>query len=469
MMNVKMRTVMSETRAGDPQKRHTLRYWQDVLILFVACGLLFYGASWQMFKTYTDAAKYQCYAFTFWYGFSRAAQQLKAGCSFLTEPRQYPASLSQATIVRLLQAYQLPVAWIHVVAMQSANVPLHGLPREYPLLMVIPFTLAMIAPVHWYQVVFALWMALVVIVVYFMLQRWRSRRAAQAFVLYLVVGAWSTALGRFDVLPSALTLCALLCAVRKRWNWAFALLALATMGKFYPLLLLLPFLLAQQSMLRSKWYIWPRWRPLCLFLTICAALTLVSLLLSASGTLEPLSYFGMRPVQIEALAASLLWVLSRVGLGSLTYVYTFGSLNVASPFAAGISLLFTWLLVLGLLYTYWLQWRAKIDLATASLLTLLIVMVTGKVFSPQYLIWVFPFVAYIGECNLCWLLPWCLLGLLTSWIYPYIYFLTPTLLNVPALPLFYPVTTLRNVLLLGLVLYLLFYLPHKQAVNKMGA
>ncbi len=467
-MNVKMLVVAGETDVGDVRKRRTLRYWQDALVLFVACSLLFYGASWQMFRTYTDAAKYQCYAFTFWYGFPRAVQQLKAGCSFLTDPRQYPASLSQATIVSKLRAYHVPVALVHFVAAQSSNVPLHSLPREYPLLMIIPFTLAMIAPMHWYQVAFALWMALVIVVVYFILLRWRSRRAALAFALYLVIGAWSTALGRFDLLPSALTLCALLCALRMHWNWAFALLALATMCKFYPLLLLLPFLLAQQSALHSKWYAWQRWRSLCLFLALCAALTLVSLSLSVSGTLEPLSYFGTRPVQIEALSASLLWVLSRVSLGSLTYAYTFGSLNVESPLAAGISPLLALLLLLGLFYTCWLQWRAKIDLASASLLALLIVMVTGKVFSPQYLIWVVPFVAYIGECDLRWLLPWGLLGLLTSCIYPYIYFLTPTLLKVPLLPLFYPVTTLRNVLLLGLVLYLLFYMPHKQTVNKIA-
>ena len=112
------------------------------------------------------------------------------------------------------------------------------------------------------------------------------------------------------------------------------------------------------------------------------------------------------------------------------------------------------LLVVGSLYTWWLQWRGRIDLAMACLLTLVIVMVTGKVFSPQYLIWVIPLAAYVGQSSRSWLLFWTLVGLLTSWIYPYIYHMA-TILQVPYTPLFYPVTAVRNFLLLGFVLALL--------------
>lgn len=102
------------------------------------------------------------------------------------------------------------------------------------------------------------------------------------------------------------------------------------------------------------------------------------------------------------------------------------------------------LLVVGLLSTWWLQWRGRIDLAMACLLTVLMLIVTGKVFSPQYLIWVFSLAAYVGQSNRWWLFFWAVVGCLTSLIYPYMYPATSSLLL-----RFYLLTTVRNFLLLG--------------------
>jgi len=290
--------------------------------------------------------------------------------------------------------------------------------------------------------------------IYFVLQRWRSRRAALAYSLYLLVGGWSTVAGRFDIIPAVLTLFAVICVVHKRWNWAFAFLALATLSKFYPATLLVPFLLALQQEMRGKWYAWRRWMPVGVFVGVCVLVMGVSLLLSVVGTLAPLGYFSNRPVQVESLSASILWILSLLGEASLKYVFTFGSLNVLSSLSSDVTILMTVLLVVGSLFTWWLQWREHVDLVMACLLTLLIVIITGKVFSPQYLIWVIPLAAYVGESNGKWLLFWTLVGCLTSWVYPFIYLMTPALLR-PYNPLFYPVTAVRNFLLLGFILAML--------------
>lgn len=125
----------------------------------------------------------------------------------------------------------------------------------------------------------------------------------------------------------------------------------------------------------------------------------------------------------------------------------------------------TGLLIVGLLYTYWLQWRGRVDLATGTLLILLIMIVTSKVFSPQYLIWVVPLVAYQGEVRRGYLLVWGLIGLLTTWIYPYIYNMVHQIEAVPALWLFYPVVTLRNVLLLGFILFLLITAMRRSSLS----
>src|SRR5207249_516415 len=134
-----------------------------------------------------------------------------------------------------------------------------------------------------------------------------------------------TADGRFDLVPSALTLVAGICGVQKRWNWAFAFLALATVFKFYPLVLIVPFLIAQQLQSRDRWYVWRRFAPLATFVAVSGAVVAVSLFLSVEGTLAPLSYFENRPFQIESASASVLWLLSFLGY-PLHTVFTYGSL-----------------------------------------------------------------------------------------------------------------------------------------------
>lgn len=435
-------------------KNSPFLYLLDVCVLLIMGALMFYGCSWNFFRTHTDVARYECYAVAFWKGMPALNAFPPDQCAPIVHPEVKP--FSNTAIAASLQRHKFPGRLTRFIAAQNATQPFHALPREYPLLTIIPFSLALVAPAYWYQVAFALVMILVAAFVYALLARYRSRKAAIAFAFYIVVGGWGTAAGRFDLVPSALTLIAVLYAVRSKWNWAFAFLALATLFKFYPLVLLLPFLLAQQMQSREKWTSWRRLLPLGSFVIVCVVVMGVSLALSVEGTLGPFSYFENRPIQVESAAASLLWICSVLGY-HLNFVHTYGSLNVITPVDIVASLLVTVLLVLGLGYTYWLQWRGKLDLATSTLLTLLIVMFTGKVFSPQYLIWVAPLVAYVGESDWRWLLSWGLLSALTTYIYPHLYLETTDLIRVPLLPLFFPSTTARNLLLLLFVVALLRY------------
>jgi hypothetical protein len=191
----------------------------------------------------------------------------------------------------------------------------------------------------------------------------------------------------------------------------------------------------------------------------------VSLLLSVEGTISPLSYFGNRPIQAESFASSLLWLASIVRPEQLSFAFTFGSLNVISHRSGLVSLLVTAMEAMGLLYVWWLQWRGKIDIAVSTLLTLLVVIVTGKVFSPQYLIWIIPLLAYAGQADRRWLVPWLVICLLTTWVYPYIYLLT-NVVNVPHIPTFYPVVTIRNILLFAFTLALLVYYGRRQSYGE---
>jgi hypothetical protein len=434
----------------------------DVLVVLLMGVLLYIGASWQMLHTNTDAARYQCYAVSFWRGLPALSTLPDQQCTFITHPSSDLTVVSQSSLLAGMQQWGLPSGLIQFVASQDIMQPFHVLPNEYPGLSMIPLSLGLIVPAPWYQVAFAVWMAAFAGVIYLLLLRWSSRRAALVYAFSLVIGGWATVVGRFDILPALFTLVAVLCADHKKWGWAFVSLALATLLKIYPIILLPVFLLALQREMQGNFLAWRRWRPLALFVLVCGMTMGISFLFSAVGTIAPLNYFGYRPVQAESLAASVLWILKGIGINPSTYEYTYGSLNVESPFSALVSSISTVLLISGLLYTWWLLWCRKIDLAIATLLSLLIMIVTSKVFSPQYLMWVIPLVAYTGAKKLWYLPIWGLIGFLTSWIYPYIYNMEPHIQAVPYVPLFYPIVTIRNVLLLGFVVALLVVATHRR-------
>jgi len=458
-MQISVRPHIPEFVSTEPRgpKKLLHRYGWDILVVLAMGVLLYVGLFGQIFS---DIPIYECYAVAFWRGLPALNTLPWWQCLLLTQPH---ASFISLTLIEKMQAYHLPAPLIHFVASQSPNQPLHALPGGYPLPTIIPFTLPMLAPADWYQVAFAISMSLVAAVIYGLLRHFRSRWAAIVCAHYLVIGGWATAYGHFDLFPSALTLVAIIFGVRKRWNWAFAFLALATVFKFYPLVLIIPFLLAQQLQSGEKWASWRRFTPLAVFAAVCMVVMAVSLCLSVEGTLAPFSYFENRPFQVESAAASVLWLLSF--LGYPLHPVANASFSVISPLASQVSLIDTVLLGAGLVYTWWLQWRGKTDLVASCLLTLLIVIFTGKVFSPQYLIWIIPLAAYVGERNLKWVVAWCLFGGLTMFIFPYLYMLyvMPAFEDVSSAPLFYAVIAIRNLFFFCMIVSLFFSYSRKQA------
>ncbi len=453
--------VNKSGKSQEPQsdaKVSEKRFWPNLLnlsIVLLMCGLLFYAVSYQLFKPRTDAGKYQCYALVFWQG-SHAVKVLSPEqCMFL---KYY----SPASIVAGMESGGVPASIIHLAESQNTSGSFRNLPFEYPLLSIIPFSLGLIAPTAWYQVAFAIWMLLLAAIIYFILSKTRSTGAAIAFAFYLVLGNWGSAAARFDLVPAALILGSMILAARTKWKWAFALLALATMFKFFPVVLVIPFLIAQQKQYSEKWYYWHRWSALGLYCGICILATLLSLSLNIADTINPFLYFFNRPIQVESAPATLLWLGKFLGY-PISIIQTYGSVNVISALTLIVSLLSSFCLIAGLLYTFWLQWRGKLDIYTASLLTVLIIIITGKVFSPQYLIWLAPLVAFVGQANWKWLMTWGVIGLLTTWVYPNMYNSVP-LKYVPLLPAFYPVVFVRDLLIFGFTIVLLYQATRKSFV-----
>jgi hypothetical protein len=106
---------------------------------------------------------------------------------------------------------------------------------------------------------------------------------------------------------------------------------------------------------------------------------------------------------------------------------------------------------------------ALFNFQTASLIWLggliCFLIATGKVFSPQYLIWLIPLLACIAarrQTSRLWLLAWAAISLLTTFIYLVYHSQMPNpqvaLRIVQDLPGFFELVALRNLLLLATVL-----------------
>ncbi len=409
---------------------------------------MFCGASWLIFWPATDPARYQCYALTFWFGSSALHLLPAAQCSFL-----------------------------HIDTLQP---PFHMLPLEYPPLTLLPFSLPLLLPLPYYQFAFAIMMSLLSVLIYWLLQRYGPRGSALLFAFYIFIGALALAQMRYDLLPALLTLSCAIAAERQRWTMAYIALACGVLLKIYPILFLPPLFLAEQQangrlqlvgrriflapvdalLVLCKSVIRWRWRNCLLFMGIVLSVTGFFALFDFQGAvISQLRYFAGRPVQIESTGSTVLWLARNFGVPWQEITYNYGSINIISQFNAGISLLGTSCFVLGYMYVLWLQWRRQVDIVQAMIALLLLFMATGKVFSPQYLIWLIPLLAYAGAFDAFWFLFWGAISLQTTILYAFFYSHLPSSISSQAIiipPIFFTLVAVRNIFFVILTLCYLF-------------
>jgi hypothetical protein len=215
-----------------------------------------------------------------------------------------------------------------------------------------------------------------------------ARRPRAAFVVALApLLLGPVVLKRFDALPMLLTLVALELALRRRYAWSGAALGLGTAVKLYPVLLL-PLLLVAAGR-----------RALAGFLVACAAVVVPFFVISPHGVIDSVHDQVGRHLQIETPLASLALLAHSFGIvsvGVVSEAHTYG-LGGTSGFALA---LLTTLLFLGALALIWRRApklvRTREGMVLAWVATLCTAVVLGRVLSPQYLIWLLPFVPLVG-------------------------------------------------------------------------
>jgi hypothetical protein len=294
----------------------------------------------------------------------------------------------------------------------------HALPIEYPPLSIAVFTLSVLPPVRDYASVYAYWMAGFFLAGYFAFRKFSSRQNATIYAVYLLLGATGALLGRFDLFPALLTVAAFWAGRRRRFTLAYLFLAAGALLKLYPIALL-PVL-----MIEHRRFLVTHDRPWRLLVAqgmagvagLVAASFAIGFLLEGWSSLSTFYYAAARPLQVESLGASLLWLGSFLGFPAVTE-HGWSSYNLVGPLDSGIMALLSFAGLAGLAWIYWRCWLGRLDFGRGLLAVICVTLLTSKVFSPQFLIWALPLVVEVEGIDLVWLV----ICACTTLIYPVLY------------------------------------------------
>lgn len=340
-----------------------------------------------------------------------------------------------------------------------------ALPREYPPLALLPFSLTLLFPTQDPLAVFAWGMALVTLLSYLAFRRWSTRRRALLAVGYLLLAESAMLLARYDLVPALVTVGALWAARRRRFALAYALLAVGTLLKLYPLALVPVVLIEHWHTLRrplradgrpgageGRRQGAPLW--VAAGALLCGGLIALGFgaayARNPAGVLAPFRYAAQRPVQIESLPATVVWLASLRGV-PLVRDYNFGSFNLLGPLPTALAPLGTLAMLVGCLVVYWRQARGRLPFPVAFLASVVVLLATNRVLSPQYFIWVLPLVAEVEGLDVSWLLI-CALTAAEVAVYPF----SLDHYTEREVGVFLLLVALRNALLLAATLRLVF-------------
>lgn len=370
-----------------------------------------------------------------------------------------------------------PQSYTYMCGTYANEYPLpahHFLPNEYPILSLIPFLFGPPNSLPTYNLTFEILMSLVFVGVGFILYRQR-KASLTAFLIYSLLGNIVITLNRFDLIPSLFVLLSLISALKKQFLLSYLLLAISVMFKLYSLPLLLPLFIAEQQQFKSRTSFLQRLRGIAIFLLTIILIQSIAVLINPANSLNPLAFFLRRPVHIDSLAASVIWLLSTLGVPSCIFL-SYNSLNIAAQtcsmqISSGLGI---WGELLSLIFLLTLiglsvkiitnQVKQRLDLPQACIGILLAILITNKVFSPQYLLWVSPLIAFRYGLNLKVLIWWSGICLLTSLFYPFLYGVGYH--SVMGTNILFFAMLIRNCLLLIFTIYFVFNIKQFEVKNS---
>ena len=281
----------------------------------------------------------------------------------------------------------------------------------------------------WYQVQVVIADLLIVLALYLAARRW-TLSPSKVFGAYTaaVLAVGPINLQQFDIFPAALSLFAVLRFAADDAIGTGILLALAVMTKVYPILLAPIFVLLAWHQQRYS-----VWKALVAFILTCGVVLLPWLLRGPATLRAMLAFHAERGTHLDSVYSSISFAARSVGLTWVNVVFSFRSWNISGPVPDALARASTFVMLAALAIVYALIARSGRDrdpaaardvefVGHAAFAVLLAAMVTSKVLSPQYLVWLTPFVPFvIGPRRVAVRAGFIVAGLLTYWLYPWRY------------------------------------------------
>lgn len=345
----------------------------------------------------------------------------------------------------------------------AGQVPYRDFALEYPPLALVPILGPLLlagSPLTetGYRVAFELFMAGIGMVTMIFVMRAagsldlgrRGMLASAALVAASPLLLGPLMLARYDLWPALFGAAAMWLFIVGRHRLSAIALGLAVLAKVYPIVLA-PLLVL---------YLWRRdgLRPALAYGVILSATIAIGLapflLIAPDGILNATIRAFQRPLQVESIGASILYAISKVASVPMRLVHTYDSYNLAGSLPTQVATVQTVVLggfvavIAGLL----LRGRLTLDrLIVASAAALTAYVAFGKVFSPQYLMWLIAPLAIVRSRR--W--PVHLLALAAAIVLTGVYY--PRWYNgyyVLREPLWVAVVLARNLVLAALTVYL---------------
>ena len=262
-----------------------------------------------------------------------------------------------------------------------------------------------------------------IVIVALLLVRFGASRARLWCALMLLalspIALGPISLNTYDAWPALLTVVALALLVAMSPVWALAVLGLAFATKVYPVVLVPPALV----------YIWRAagrdvaLRALGAFAAVAAVVIVPFFVLSPHGLGESFRAQAARALQVESLGGALLGVADQLGWYGAQVVHRTGhaiSYDLVGTLPRVLAGLSSAAQVAAVLGVAWLYWRGRNDpqhLALAFAAAVAGFLAFTRFFSPQYMVWLVPFVVLLQPLE--WVLAGIALVLAQIWFFHY--------------------------------------------------
>ena len=361
----------------------------------------------------------------------------------------------------------------------SGQLPYRDMPFEYPpaalIPMVVPY-LAGLSPdvtLDAYKVLFAAWEAALLLGLGFVIVRIGTligHRHSIERLIVVVIGAILAITWRYDLFPSLLVMVAVWASIERRPVLVGLALGLGVLAKLYPVALL--------PALALPWLRPPDVGRLVRLGATFGFTVLIGLVpfvaLAGNDAFAFMGYQVGRGLQIESIGGGLAVLAGIVGGDAPALSFGYIAVQVEGPVAKTLLGILPVLTIVGFGVLAWLAWRRVAHegvedrraagedagvgpsrLVTVAFASLLVLLVTSKVYSIQYVVWLVPFVALLRGRQF-WL--GAAVVALTIPIHPLLY---ADLVEQAPLPIL--VLNVRNALVVGLMVWLVASLrPSRQ-------